>query len=1628
MGTSKGDTDDQSLLRISLTAGFTSLFKKKHPEVVLNYAEKRNWSDHNAIKCATIASHQNSLGRVVGDESSKCRISLLASSDNDVKTLALIDAAQCAAANAINSRSSCSISDPKSIAALSAVTIQMLHGRGVMVNVIDPTMTVTTGRMVEGCTLTVDTPSHHSPGKAGVGLLGVLGGGESNACAEFVDKTNWGDCNYSVNDADDICLPRDLYGRLSSTFTARHGSVLRDLSYLHPRTSVRSKLPPLPVLLASTMRPSMDPADWHLGPYCHVYVAAVGGIEHYRSRVRPALRAFVNQIEGSGTTVASASNTKIEGGDTNSGHSPPTATGASSIPGGEVSSSSPAKGNKLSANEKLLTRAGLVVGKSIAAGKFGSRYVIVIVPIGCAASSARAGSGGGKNCTANAGGGFGGFRAGRRGKADVLMVSSPQPGRDDTSGVSNNQLTATSVTSLLTHNSGGYNQDIKKNIDSNDVALAVPPLEAAVHPSREARELYQKFLKDFPNGRSVIMETLSNDSASLGTASSVNLLMDQEWKVFLHCLGGAVMDGFQDRVGWYTEELRRMDSDRTVVVSKLLRDERSDFWKLATYRAGDPHNRTDFNLSHYFLVKESLAFTYEQMQLFEEAKLQYKELNALLPEHAWQLQQNSREYKNRCRGTENLKNTSLPSSLDLAMAGDSDRFRHHIRISGKDLCSILQYLPYYMYSRESRLLFQMGVPSAVKVLLLSKNFVVHSYRNQLLNFETNFRRWWLEAIETASIDSLSQDILENLIKLRSKTVRAAVNAETRIASSCWDINIASANYFPFAKISEIMTKHQGKGKHQFQIFVEQNNIAMADQSSIEEIESAQCLAELIEFVIFQLIRLGDLVLIDQGEIRDKCFEVCVNSIRQAMSERPIDTLNPWGSWQEEFRASPRKKKDFFGDCVDQWPSIVSKTGTHSWLRDAMRNASINEVIYLELSHVAIILNARAGRHRVASRFRDHSAEILNVQVEYTLGAQVFSSIIGASVRDKWAQLHCWRIFRLACSQRMSGVILAYFKTLTQSFNPMLLSMTPEKSKLVFQSDLEAMISDVMVVGTRWSAFSFLEMELSIESEGASLLPSQPMPYLKQRLAKHLCFIGEKLRFPFSINSHLPQPIPINDVRLYLVSLEKYQFIYRRNGIITEQDAFQILTVNAPASILPGRNKFFFEWQPISVDLYVLATVEIQCKEASFFYDSALQCKPMIGLEVYPSEPTQTIELNPLFLIPGHVQNIRLMFNSGSDAIIDGEVRLVCSRGLLVVPPKTDPSKLDDAWTDECVITLDACGPGDKIIFTTLVKSSLLKFEHDVDMFQTLWAKVETRYHKASYISASHNGGNSEADPMKSLLEATVTTLDRPALAIQDATSFAFGDNHVMVNILLLFHSPISFFIKEWHLGFPPPLAVNIDNYLNMGLFHHAVPEGEVLLLGFKCFQMNSSVIEESCEKPLLRVVLQDDFGKTFQQVLPLNLEHIYIKLLKKDTVSAVLTSSSEKGCVGFPVHFVYHLNIQSLKKSQQTAMAFVGNSSLLKILYSIVSDDSEWVVSGKVQGIIVPEAETILLHFQGIPTQSGLIRNFPLLQLEYLPGPKIESFQTPLHVIVLCKNPHCFQSFSHTSSLSLAIPSMGIEG
>ena len=227
-----------------------------------------------------------------------------------------------------------------------------------------------------------------------------------------------------------------------------------------------------------------------------------------------------------------------------------------------------------------------------------------------------------------------------------------------------------------------------------------------------------------------------------------------------------------------------------------------------------------------------------------------------------------------------------------------------------------------------------------------------------------------------------------------------------------------------------------------------------------------------------------------------------------------------------------------------------------------------------------------------------------------------------------------------------------------------------------------------------------------------------------------------------------------------------------------------------------------------------------------------------------------------------------------------------------------------------------------------------------------------------------------------------------------------------------------------------------DGDLSKGMFHHSIPEGDILLFGFKCVITDSSpTTPTSCEKPLLRIVLKDDFSKTFVQILPVDLEDIYNKLrtdtfTELHTTAAELTCSVNEGSVGHPVPFVYNLNLHSLVMPKQRRRSSLGSTSACSVAacpiqYTIISEGSEWIVSGKIQGLIKPNpgSDSMPIHFLGIPTNSGILRDYPALHLEYLPMKDSCNGSKPAPpIFVQCKTPASFQSFAYTTSLSLAIP------
>ena len=282
---------------------------------------------------------------------------------------------------------------------------------------------------------------------------------------------------------------------------------------------------------------------------------------------------------------------------------------------------------------------------------------------------------------------------------------------DNPNSASSRDLGTDSIHSQATSTDGS-------EYDSSDIAAAPPP-GPVTHSSKLEKELYRRFTTDFPAGQTCIMSTLveSVDDTSLATMSP---LKNQEWNTFLHMLGSAIVSGFKDRCRRYDEELRRLDAHRATMPPPS-----SKKWKDAAPR---------FNLSHFFLVKESLAFTYEQMRIPEEALLQYEELRAFVPEP---LEDDDTvaegddydglmKKKKKSRSKRSLKNDE--GAMELAISGDSAGFRRRLR-STTDMAPLAQVVLQYLFARETSLLFQMEAPT--EIIRRSHAFVRASYKMKL---------------------------------------------------------------------------------------------------------------------------------------------------------------------------------------------------------------------------------------------------------------------------------------------------------------------------------------------------------------------------------------------------------------------------------------------------------------------------------------------------------------------------------------------------------------------------------------------------------------------------------------------------------------------------------------------------------------------------------------------------------------------------------------------------------------------------------------------------------------------------------------------------------------------------------
>ena len=374
--------------------------------------------------------------------------------------------------------------------------------------------------------------------------------------------------------------------------------------------------------------------------------------------------------------------------------------------------------------------------------------------------------------------------------------------------------------------------------------------------------------------------------------------------------------------------------------------------------------------------------------------------------------------------------------------------------------------------------------------------------------------------------------------------------------------------------------------------------------------------------------------------------------------------------------------------------------------------------------------------------------------------------------------------------------------------------------------------------------------------------------------------------------------------------------------------------------------------------------------------------------------------------------MRLFFNAGSDIVSGGLVELFCSRGIKVLEPGAEVE--DGEWKSQCRFDLDSCEPGEKITMIVTVKCDAIEtycaneslhgdsIENSA-LSQKLQAIVTTSYHHKLYSQLLESGKMTECSPMSAILQANVTTLERPALTISNSNAHFYGDNLVIVNVTVHCNTPVPFSLKEWNITFPSPIHLADKGDLNYGLFDRSVVEGEELFFGFKCCldftpQTNLKVV-----RPLLNIVLQDHFGKSFLQVLPLDLEAFYKRVAiecnrdSSNVADVNFSLNSNEGLFGLPVSFQCEVDCRRLAEIVPS-----------DLLYNLSCNDGDWIIGGKVRGTLSysKEDKSCSLEFVGIPTRSGVIKSFPTIEI-------MSSSSSPSDIKVNPKYPLSFLSLAH---------------
>jgi hypothetical protein len=1132
----------------------------------------------------------------------------------------------------------------------------------------------------------------------------------------------------------------------------------------------------------------------------------------------------------------------------------------------------------------------------------------------------------------------------------------------------------------------------------------------------------------------------------------------REWSLFLKALGTAVVDGFAERCKRYQREIKEMDRIRSLVATSPAQDSGaaaavSNKMKaqLLEARVEAFRSRRRLDLGYYFLVKESLALTYEQMNLPSEALLEYDEMKAVVPDLRLQPNQSRGPQQSGSSSTA-LTKAPLPSELSLdedelsqmALRGDTDAFRARLNaetLSSSSVAtggghasgllynqsafqqtwmSLAPVLHQYLFARATALLFDTG--RLVEVAARCVSFLESTYRfrlSQLLSESSDHNR---AAVERWAFD-FAWGIKEACDSYLEEDVSEASSAAAAAAS---DAAIDAARHHQLLDESSERSDPHRRGT----IASNAGPALSSSATAISENRSggsgqtlARSVCDVVEFARKRLMKVGDLAFANKNPVRSQGRAVA-NELE-----------SPWRTWKPRTAdhnhcpdedSSSHAEEDPGGDVMVESALVppMDLVGRAATSPDSFVTC------YLELLQVLEAHNRFSGRTRRASRLCVEIAGLHVRRGDRYKAAQALRIASRAYSEEKWEACHFLLLFRLAGYQREVSTADDYVDTLVHCFGPSRWSTAPVRAQDCLLADLEAVLRSSWVSRKRIASVPLFDPVIGIDGFKPSARSGSARDLLKK-----VYTVGDRASVTLSIESFLPREIEADGLSVELVPFRVYVSAMEDSTSIKDDEVFAALKFNSssPVKIRPGSNVFSIDWVPTISGQFVLARATLTWKSVKFSYAAADLKRPVLRVDVIPPEPTQTLEIIPGYLLPGHEQPLKLVFCAGSDIVSRGTIKLACSPGLLLLPPGVDTTadSPESAWVSSLELPLPDRPIGAEgaveVGFVVCFNGAAVETSggEEAGSPPSLRASIRTWY-RPPLPSGAGSGTIPEGvdEPVRvsnsNLLEheltATAHPLSSQALSLNQVELLPYSLDRALLQIAVQCNCPGALLIRGWDLCLPPFL--NLFEDLSECLNNSTILLGETFYLSFDCTFSHPPTLASSKEPSLLsslspptpasvpphvRVSFRDEeTGQCFDETLPIGLRRpaiadrasLLLPRLSLAVKISIETLSSE-GPVGVPIPL-------EIRVDPTAELRKLG----VPIQYRVTCNPGDWIVSGPIQGLLLlpnpssppsdpakaitsslEEKETVLMiRIAAIPVRPGAICEYPGIRLFYCPS------------------------------------------